>query len=447
LVKPGAVDLDLDVLSRWMLVEEPRDIHETPYAGIRCRMTEALPAVDRDLEPPPRALEDAAGALRRVLESTVARTIGSARRVAVLTGGGVDSSALLALAAREMRARGGSAFAVALDYRADGDDGPHLEALEQHLGCEVIRVAPEEAAHRANLLYGIDAAPFGSPMGPLEVELMARARAHGADLVLTGNGGDDIFDGVPHALAQLTRAGRPIAALRAVRALRGFELPKNRLFEWAVRPVLTPLVPRALRMWKARRARPRPSPWAGRRLRRSIESSWSSKLDELDARLASRARAPEETAPSEPMRVWIGWHRHQQEVASGIERCDPYFDRKLVAWVHCLPAVWLLKGDVRRGLFREAIRGLVPESLRTRNDKAWFEPAVFRFVESAGGFMSLEPLARVPRLADLGLVEPGPFKAAFDALAARPIASWEWSKLWPLLSAEAFLAEREGARG
>lgn len=442
-VADGAT-LDRAVLARWVLLEPPREIDETIYADVGCTLVERFDEGGPPCEPP-RSRADAPAALRRMLDRAVTRAIGDARRVAVLTGGGLDSGGLLALAVNALRERRGSAFAVALDYRAEGDDRPHLAALERHLGCEVVRVAPEDAARRADLVRGIDAAPFSSPTGPMEVEMFARARAHGAEIVLSGDGGDALFDGTPDALAALTRAGRPLDAMRAARVLRGFGAPRGRVFDWAIRPAVTSVVPRSIRMWKARRGKPVAPAWAGPVARVSIEESWARRLAELETRLAN-GRA-EDTWPTERARVWMAWYRHQQEVASGIERRDPYLDRELVAWVQALPPEWLLDGGIRRGLFREAVRGLVPESLRTREDKASFETAMFRFVESIGGFASLRPLARVPHLADLGLVEPRPFGQLFDELAARPIGSWEWSNVWPALGAEAFLAARGEARG
>ncbi len=441
--------IDRVVLSRWMLLEPPHAIDETIYADIRCSLTERPGGLDSKalppIEPPPRQQADAAGALRRMLERSVARAIGSARRVAVLTGGGVDSGGLLGLAVRLMRERRGSAFAVALDYRAQGDDRPHLDALARHLGCEVLRVAPEDAAGRADLVRGVDGAPFSSPTGPMEVEMFARARAQGAEVVLTGDGGDALFDGTPHALSELTRAGRVLHACRVARTLRGFEEPRWRLFDWAIRPALTRFVPCSIRMWNARRRKPAIPPWARPPARATLEERWARQLAELEARLASGA--PEPSWPTEHERVWMAWYRHQQEQASGIERSDPYLDRELVDWVDALPPVWLLEGGIRRGLFREAIRGLVPDALRMREDKASFEPALFRFVQSIGGFESLRRHARVPHLADLGLVEPAPFEKAFDDFAARPITSWDWSGVWPALCAEAFLEARGGGRG
>src|SRR5687767_12923942 len=197
LVDAERAPLDPDVLAVRANFEAPSDAEETPYVGIRCRLHEPAPIdVDWDEARTATSAVKAAELLRRVLGQVVEKTIGDARRVAVMTSGGLDSSGVLVLAHEWARRTGGSVFAVSLESEAPGDDRPHLRALEAKLGCEVVRLEAEDAAARVmSLIHGVDGAPFNCPSAPAEVELMARARAHGADVVLTGAGGDDLFDG------------------------------------------------------------------------------------------------------------------------------------------------------------------------------------------------------------------------------------------------------------
>ncbi|MDB4942364.1 MAG: Asparagine synthetase, partial [Labilithrix sp.] len=231
--------LDVDDLADRLLLAPPRRAEQTPYLDIRAVAREAVPASaapEREVDVAP---ERAIAALRIALESSVGSSIADARRVAVLTGGGVDSSALLALAVAHMRKVGGSAFGVALDFAGPGDDRPHREALARHLGCEILRVAPEDAAQRfTDGEVGIDAAPLTWPGAALEIEAITRARAHGAEAVLTGVGADELFDGDPRSLARVARRGRILDATRKARALRGFERPASPALAWVARPLL-----------------------------------------------------------------------------------------------------------------------------------------------------------------------------------------------------------------
>ncbi|MDF2692264.1 MAG: Asparagine synthetase [Labilithrix sp.] len=434
---------DLDALGAWTLGELPNHVWETPYQGVRATLVEEEVVEPDALEAAPRSRADASAALREAVRRAVERACGSARRVAVMAGGGLDSAVILALAVEIARSRGGSAFGVAFDYRADGDDRPHLRALEEHLNCEIVRIPPEAASERRCLLGGVDGAPFNLATGPLEVEAIARARAYGAEVVLTGAGGDELLDGEPHSLSRLLRRGEVREAVRAARALRGFEWTGRSLTGWLARPLLAPHLPRQLRMWKARRMRAYVPEWAGPSLRASRERARDQSLAVLADRISRKE--PPERAPTEIYRVFYAWYRHHHEVTTGLPRRDPYLDRALVKFVHRLPPEWLLLGDVRRGLFRDAMRGVLPESLRMRDDKATFEPAMFRWVESVGGFESFCHLTTMERLAALGLVIPAKFTEAFDELARAPMTSYGWWAVWSALCVESFLRARDSS--
>ncbi len=432
--------LDRRALVPWILWDVPNHVSETPYASIRVEVLEERSDVIA-AGVGPASVEDASNALRIAIRDAVARAMGTARRVAVLTGGGLDSSGILAMAVNVARERGGSAFAVALDYAADGDDRPHLRALEAQLGCEVLRVVPESASQRRALLDGVDGAPLNIPTAPMEIELMARARANGAEVILTGAGGDELFDGDPRSLSGWMRAGRVREAVRAARALRGFEWERRSLAGWLLRPLVAPYVPARIRMMNARRSKPYAPDWAGPALVAARAEARERSLEALAARLSQKME-PERT-PTELYRVYLAWYRHQGECVSGITRRDPYVDRSLVRFVHRLPPQWLLRGDMRRGLFREAMRGVLPESLRLREDKAHGEPALLRWVESVGGIESFRPLATMDRLATLGLVDAAKFSAIFDAYVRAPRMNDFWATEWPALMVESFLRARE----
>lgn len=422
----------------------PADLGETPYRGVTCSLDDAAAAAtpdDGDGETP-RSPECAARILRAELEGAVTRALGPVRRVAVLTGGGLDSAGLLALAVDWARRTGGSAFAVALDFAAEGDDRPSLRALEASLGCDVVRVAPEGAASRIALMRGVDASPFAWPTAAMEVELMVRARAHGAERVLMGVGGDELFDGDPRSLAALLRGGHVREAIRAARTLRGFERPRFPVASWALRPLIARCLPRAVRLRRARTNRLRIPAWAGPELiaylRHDQARRAAAAADSL--RGGNDPSACTKSAGAR-YREYLAWCRHAQGVAAGVERVDPYLDRMLIAQVERFPRAWMLHGGVRRGLFREAMRTLLPEAVRLREDKSSFEPALARFVSAAGGLASLHRLASATQLRAHGLVEPAAFAAAFDAFVAAPEQGEAWTTLWPALCVEAFLRE------
>ncbi len=110
--------------------------------------------------------DELAEALVDELARTIDRTVGQVSKIAVLTGGGVDSGGLLATLIRRARAsRTAHVTALAYDFPGPGDDRPHLGALTRFLDVEALRVRPSDASRLVKETFVIDAAPFEWPTG------------------------------------------------------------------------------------------------------------------------------------------------------------------------------------------------------------------------------------------------------------------------------------------
>lgn len=396
-----------------------REIQEIPPAT-RAHLSPGRMRIER-LEPPRvdagHGDEGALGPaevverLRAHLFLAMDRAVDHAANVGVLTGGGLDSGALLAMA----HARAPSTKAFAISYAGAGDDRPHLATLARSLGVEPVRVSPSDA----ELPSALTAAgmPLTWPSGAVEAVLLRRAHESGASFVLAGLGADEWFDGDPEANAT-----------------------------W---PSLRRHVPWMLRGLARRRSRPRFPPWAGPRARRVLTEAHERALAErprVERSIEERLRA----GFVDPHLARASALRVQLESLSGALRVDPYLDADLAAFALSLPPRLLLGTGAhreRRGLFREALAGVIPESLRTRPDKASFAPvhrALFRPPLRA----TLEAHASVPRLADLGIVEPTAFRRAFEetVTAARTDDAWAGgpvdARIYATLAVEAFLSAR-----
>jgi asparagine synthase (glutamine-hydrolysing) len=426
IVRAPSPELDITTLAARLVFGSPLT-EATPYAGVRARYVRSH-ELER-LEASAWTAAEAVACLRRALETSVAHALGDvSSRAAVLTGGGLDSAALLALAHAWGKRHGIKVFGVALDFGGAGDDRPYLAALERHLECEVVRVRPEDAAGRIDLfLRGVDAAPFTWPNGMMEVEALSRARAEGAEVVLTGIGADELVDGEPRSLGALSLV-EPWAAIRMARNMRAFQRPRSPVTSWIVRPLVSRLVPRSVRKLRARRGHVDLPAWAGPSLRSHLE--------------ALRAGRPDATW-ERPYHEHLAWLRHQEDVAAGIECRQPFLERSMRELVASFPPHWLLQGAVRRGLFREAVRDLLPASVVERLDKAQFSDALERFIAAIGGAERLRPLASGSRLASLGLVDPSRLEDAFAELTQDPTSAHRLTSIWPVLAVEAFLRARD----
>ncbi len=63
----------------------------------------------------------------------------------------------------------------------------------------------------------------------------------------------------------------------------------------------------------------------------------------------------------------------------------PYLDRRVAEYAFSLPAAFLCQDGVTKRILRDAVRGLVPESILARRDKIAFEPPQARWLTTAGG--------------------------------------------------------------
>jgi asparagine synthase (glutamine-hydrolysing) len=219
----------------------------------------------------------------------------------------------------------------------------------------------------------------------------------------------------------------------------------SRVYQFVVRPIAVHATPRTVRrILRHRRARGHVAAWAGPVLR--------------DVLRAGRPETTRDFAPATPAEAFarLSDTKYAIEVSDGqcalsaemgIPMLTPYHDEELVSFVASLPPESLLAGGYLRGLFRQAFKGIVPDSVRLRTDKADFEPAIERMHAPIGGRAAFARFASVPALGALGVIDPPAYKAAFDSFARGETGGEGWFNLWPILSIEAFAQQALKARG
>jgi asparagine synthase (glutamine-hydrolysing) len=121
----------------------------------------------------------------------------------------------------------------------------------------------------------------------------------------------------------------------------------------------------------------------------------------------------------------------------------PFLYRPLVEFALSLPPEMLVRPYARKWLLREAMRGIVPEVVRTRIGKG---SASERYAWSLSAQRQLlEPLVRESMLADLGVVSRADLRAAFDDAPYQPGRKGDpHTALEGVLAIEAWLQMRAG---
>lgn len=156
------------------------------------------------------------------LETVRAQMLAADVDVGAFLSGGVDSSAVVAAMARQS-ARPIKTFTIGFDDPAY-DESPHAEAVARHLGCDhrTYRLDPQMAWAVLPALQRAYDEPFADPSA-VPTWYLSRFAADAVSVVLSGDGGDELFFGYKRHLTE-RRIGRLPAAVR--RAMRGFaDLP------------------------------------------------------------------------------------------------------------------------------------------------------------------------------------------------------------------------------
>ncbi|MGE0385650.1 MAG: asparagine synthase (glutamine-hydrolyzing) [Gammaproteobacteria bacterium] len=139
-------------------------------------------------------VEAAAARFNAVFDAAVRSHMVSDVPVGVFLSGGVDSSAVAAAAARA----GGCApasFAVNFPGQAGYDEGPYARRVASHVGTQHVDfdVTPDLASVLPRVVWHADE-PFAVSSSLALYLLAQRAREH-VKVVLTGDGGDEVFGG------------------------------------------------------------------------------------------------------------------------------------------------------------------------------------------------------------------------------------------------------------
>jgi asparagine synthase (glutamine-hydrolysing) len=256
LLASGLVPFELDPTSvnlyfHYQYVPEPR----TPLKGVRKLDAASLLIVDLDpwsieerrywrMEDAPALEGDPATLIREQLETVSKIVIRSDVPVGISLSGGLDSSAIAALAARQYP---GTMLAFSIGYPGSlaNDERPDARALADELGMpfyDAELTTSDMVSFFPELVYLRDD-PIADIAGFGYYSVMKLAREHNVPVVLQGQGGDELFWGygwvqdAAHASARkLQHTNNPIGTLpRYVDLDLPGGLSRMQLGEWAHR--------------------------------------------------------------------------------------------------------------------------------------------------------------------------------------------------------------------
>ncbi|HTD07838.1 MAG TPA: asparagine synthase-related protein [Solirubrobacteraceae bacterium] len=335
--------------------------------------------------------------LREAAFAAVARAAAGSRRPAVKLSGGLDSACVAAGLAASGFADG-RALAIAGTFSAhpEADEGELIEATARHTHLPLELIAFDaDSSMLAPALAHIARWRLPPTTSNLFLwqPLMARARELGVDLMLDGEGGDELFGLAPYLIADVLRAGRLRTAWSLTGAIPGIgHNPGGRIRLRALRRYgMGPLLPTAVqRRRERRRSASSPSIVPPADAQALVDLRVASWLDRRDGPVWWRLQA--ESLIDMHDLFDLGAHFRREAVDEAVERRHPFlYDLQLTEAVLRLPPRLQFDSVRDRLLLREALRGLIPEGVRTRHVKSHFTPLVLAGIRADESGL-IEPL-------------------------------------------------------
>ena len=327
--------------------------------------------------------ENARDGVRRRLEEAVRLRMDAHVPVGCLLSGGLDSSSVLALAARHSR-QPVAAFTVAFD-RERYDESERAQIMARHVGAVLHLVEASDA----RLARHLPAAAWHGEMvqynahGTARFLLSRHIQAQGYRAVLAGEGADELFAGYGFVRAAVLAAGGRSRWAQFGRVARLFgapSAPERQIAE------TSPLLARASRLLT---------------LPPALVTGFAHALGLLRSLLAPAFLQAQ--ARRDPYRAFLGtfpWHRlwrvssakqllylwlrslfanyhmaaDRLDMAHAVEVRLPFLDHALFEYGARLPVDYQAEDGQQKHLLREAARPLLPEAVLSSAKQPFFAP-------------------------------------------------------------------------
>jgi asparagine synthase (glutamine-hydrolysing) len=382
---------DEGAVVRW-LVSGTLEPGETLFAGVRrlaggchLRLADGGWSEHRHWRPrftTPReiTLEEAAAAVRGELERSIVRRCAD-RPAGVLLSGGLDSTSVASVAAASGCATSLRSYSALFPHDAAADESEFVDLAVRSLALPSSRY---EATAKGVLAASAEHVgewrlPAASPTLFFQRPILERARVEGAELILDGQGGDELFGNSPYLLGDLLRRLRLGALRRRWRELDGDAQTTRETFR-------TYALGGAAPVWLVK---------ARRRLRRVPTPPWLTPRaavivgDVPDRPAWRRLEGPRwwawltDSLTAGRERMGVHDHLRRKLRSQGLTGAHPLLDDLgLIELVLSLPPELAYDLELDRPLLRRAMKGLVPEPIRLRRTKSLFNTLV---VEALSG--------------------------------------------------------------
>jgi asparagine synthase (glutamine-hydrolysing) len=359
-------------------------------------------------------------------------------RVGAHLSGGMDSSSIVAMAAlllREGRAVDCGFETFSMTYPSDWpcDERGYIKAVSRMCDVKTNFVEPGvpgrsyyiEQAHKYQDFPDF---PNGAGQG---LPLNEVARAKGFRVMLTGNGGNEWFEGGVDHLADLLRGLKFRKFFRHARlgtVLTGNPSPLSLAFRSGLLPLLPSVVRRTGKLLLRKRTN----------LPDSISERFATRIGlrkrlrgtEHGAKFSSYAQRRIYRLVTDGTEVQPNEVMERATARQGLEDRHPFHDRRLAEFALAIPEEQRWRNGQTKYILREAMRDHLPEPVLQRKVQGDFSILFVKTLEALGAESAFDRLA----VASLGWVEPNGVRRMYremTELYARNDLNYT-TRMWPL---------------
>jgi asparagine synthase (glutamine-hydrolysing) len=199
------------------------------------------------------------------------------------------------------------------------------------------------------------------------------AKERGIRVMLNGIGGDEFLRGTPYYCADLLKRGRIFSLLKQASGYHHIYPQTHPILRFGISPLLRQILP----LWGLnilRKTRNR-----NKDLYKPLNKDFTKRVDLSERLRVSKPNHALSFAQSYMYEVVRdGWFSYRFEIENqdsamfGIEYRHPLHDRRLAEYLFAIPEEQRWRGTETKFILRQAMRNLLPESVRLRLDKAEF---------------------------------------------------------------------------
>jgi asparagine synthase (glutamine-hydrolysing) len=321
-----------------------------------------------------RSDEEYAEQFRSLLEESIRCRLRSAAPVGVLMSGGLDSTSVACLAARIIAPQPLTTISYVFDELADCDERPYIEMVKKQWGVRSIQIPCDDAWPFKDLQnWPLNQNhPAGNPFRLLKERVYHRTQQEGLRVLLTGGYADHMYRMGVGWLADLLGEGQLLEAWRELSSSIHYAGLRRILEEGFLQQVgrrLLNNLPGGTHLHR----RPTMPDWLA-----PLSSGYLQKDKDKNGPVSTFGRNVSMLA----LEIAQGNSRESFYASRyELEICHPYRDRRLIEFVLAIPAYQLYYRGLYKRILRTAMRGILPEPIRTRSQPTSLASLFFRGVE------------------------------------------------------------------